>query len=345
MTYAAAGIVAAAAVAAAGCTALAVHLGLRMRLDRVPVSAVSAVLVAGRGHSTMTALAPGQSAQLVIVATTSQGRKFATVGAGGGKVLFDSYLLDASVVQVGRKGEVSLPADPRWSEGKAGHLRITPVGHPDVVTELDIPVRYDVAYRADFSGANGAAGADGTDGEDGAPGSDANMVTDPSTGAQSYQGAGSPGANGGSGGNGSDGDDGEPGGNVRVSMRLVDGGRPLLQVRAVSGGRESLFLVDPHGGSLTVLANGGRGGAGGSGGRGGSGGSGGNGSPPGPSGSNGSRGFDGRAGRAGRAGTITVLVDPGAESYLSCLSYSNHSGNGAPGFAPLIHVEPVGKLW
>ena len=30
---------------------------------------------------------------------------------------------------------------------------------------------------------------------------------------------------------------------------------------------------------------------------------------------------------------------------VSCLSYSNLSGDGVAGLAPLIHVEPVSKLW
>jgi hypothetical protein len=315
-----------------------------MRLDRLPVSAVSASLVAKPDHTAVSALGPGQSAQLVIVATTSDGKKFVTVGAGGGRVLFDSYLIEVSVVQVDAKGGVSLSADPTVSEGRTGHLRITPIGHPEVVTELDIPVRYDIAYRADFSGADGAEGADGMDGEDGTPGMDGTTTTDPVTGATS-EGPGGAGSNAGNGGDGSNGEDGAPGGNVHVWLRLIDAGRPLLQVKAVSGSRQSLFLVDPRGGSLRVLANGGRGGGGGSGGRAGRGGAGGNGSPPGMSGADGRRGFDGRPGRGGRAGTISVLVDPSAQAYLSCLSYSNLSGDGVAGLAPLIHVEPVSKLW
>jgi hypothetical protein len=120
--------------ALSGCTELAVRLGLRTRLENVPVSSVSAALVSGRDHTTVNALGPGQSAALV------------TVNKGG---------------------RVSLPADPSLSEGKEGRVRVTLVGHPDVTTELDIPVRYDIAYQANFSGADGMNGMDGFAGLDG----------------------------------------------------------------------------------------------------------------------------------------------------------------------------------
>ncbi|TLY54535.1 MAG: hypothetical protein E6K51_11095, partial [Gammaproteobacteria bacterium] len=140
-------VLVAVSVAVSGCTDLAVRLGLRTRLAGVPVSAVSVALVTRRDHSAVSALGPGQSAQLVIVATNADGQKFVTVGAGGGKVLFDSYVIDASVVNVSKRGRVSLPADPLLSEGRTGHLRITLVGHPGVAAELHIPVRYDIAYQ------------------------------------------------------------------------------------------------------------------------------------------------------------------------------------------------------
>lgn len=342
----AAGLAAAAAVAAAGCTELALRLGLRMRLDRVPVSSVSAKLVAKRDHSTVSALAPGQSARLVIVANTSDGKRFVTAGAGGGRVLLDSYAIEESVVHVDPKGRVSLSADPRVSEGKAGQLRISPVSHPDVATELDIPVRYDVAYQADFSGADGANGSDGVNGFDGTRGMDGSPgMTDPTTGISGPQGPGGKGSDGGRGGDGSNGGDGAPGSDVHVWLRLADAPRPLLQVEAVSGVRQSLFLIDPNGGTLRVLANGGHGGRGGTGGRGGRGGAGGQGWPPGMSGMDGPAGSDGRPGAGGRAGTITVSVDPRAQAYLGCLSYSNQSGDGRPGPAVATHIEPVGRLW
>jgi hypothetical protein len=175
-------------------------------------------------------------------------------------------------------------------------------------------------------------------------------VTDPATGQTGPQGPGGRGSNGGNGGDGSNGQGGSPGGDVHMWMRLADtqdarADGPLLQVKVASGSRQSLFLVDSHGGSLRVLADGGHGGRGGAGGRGGRGGSGGNGFPPGLSGLDGRAGFDGRAGSAGAAGTITVSVDPATQPYLSCVSWSDGNGDGRAGLPPSIVIEPVSALW
>src|SRR5258708_28746852 len=77
-----------------GCTSIELALGLRTRLDSVPVSSLSASLSPGP------ALEPGQSACLIIVATTTDGKQLLTVGAGHGEVLFDSFDFSASLVTV-----------------------------------------------------------------------------------------------------------------------------------------------------------------------------------------------------------------------------------------------------
>jgi len=339
-------------VALSGCTELAVRLGLRTRLDNVPVSSVSAALVSEHDHTPVDALGPGQSAGLVIVAVGPKGEKFVTAGAGRGKVLLDSYLIDASIVTINKNGRGSLPADPSLSEGKAGRVRITLVGQPGVTTELDIPVRYDIAYRANFSGAEGIEGVDGFAGLDGSAGTDAPLpMVDPATGLPGTQGPGGRGSDGSNGGDGSNGQDGSPGPDVHIWMRLVSGAGdasaadPLLQVKVSAGTRESLFLIDPHGGSLRVSADGGQGGRGGAGGTGGRGGSGGNGFPPGLSGLDGHAGADGRPGSPGAAGRISISVDPGAQQYLSILSWSNRNGDGRAGPTLNIVSEPVPALW
>jgi hypothetical protein len=339
-------------VALSGCTELAVRLGLRTRLDNVPVSSVSAALVSEHDHTPVNALGPGQSAALVIVAIDPKGEKFVTSGAGGGKVLLDSYVIGASIVTVNGHGRVSLPVDPSLSEGKEGRLRITLVGHPDVTTELDIPVRYDIAYQANFSGADGMNGIDGFAGLDGSAGMDAPPpMVDPATGLPGTQGPGGRGSDGSRGEDGSNGQDGSPGLDVHIWMRLAgaagdaSAAKPLLQVKVSGGARQSLFLIDPQGGSLRVSADGGRGGRGGAGGRGGRGGSGGDGFPAGPSGLDGLTGADGRPGSPGAGGTITVSVDPAAQPYLSTISWSNRNGDGLAGPAPNIVIEPVPTLW
>jgi hypothetical protein len=118
-----------------------------------------------------------------------------------------------------------------------------------------------------------------------------------------------------------------------------------LQIRAASATHERLFLVNPDGGMLTVEANGGAGGAGGTGGRGGRGGTGGSGFPAGMSGHDGLNGLDGHAGAGGAAGTITVSMDPTAAGFSNKLHFSNRSGDGFPGPAPVVRIEAVQPIW
>jgi hypothetical protein len=332
--------------ALAGCSSIAVSLGLRIRLDQIPVTAVSASLVDKRGAA-VAALGPGQSARLVVIATASDSKQYASVGAGHGKVALSNYTITPTIVTVDKHGSVSLSSDPRLSEGKAAHLHIVPVTHQSVSADLNIPVRYDIPYVANFSGADGEPGIDGTDGMDGSAGADGTPgTTDSVTGATTLQGPGGNGTDGTNGGDGGNGWDGSPGSAVQLWVRLDSSGtKPLLQIKAVAVGRESFYLVDPDGGSLEILDNGGQGGRGGTGGRGGRGGSGGNGFPSGTSGFSGQQGSDGRSGAGGAAGTIEISVDPAAQPFLKCITWSNHSGDGVAGPSPTISVEPVAPLW
>jgi len=331
-------------ISGGGCSALAVRLGLRVRLDTVPVTSLSATMLSRHDSSVVSALAPGQSARLIVVATTDAGKRYPTVGAGNGKVAFDNYTIEATTVQVNKRGTVSLSTDPRVSEGKVGHLRISPTAHPEVVTEIDVPVRYDVPFIADFSGASGSAGLDGTDGLDGLDGQDGTPATvDPTTGALGNPGPGGNGSAGGNGGNGQNGSDGSPGENVHLWIRLEPGPKPLLQIEAKGTRRELFFLVDPSGGSLKILSNGGSGGRGGRGGRAGHGGRGGNGFPSGSSGLDGFSGSDGLPGSDGSGGAITLSVDPAAQAFLSCITWSNRGLGGSA--KATTTIEPVAPLW
>lgn len=322
-----------------GCSSLAVSLGLRVRLDQVPVTSVSISLVDRHGDP-VAALGPGQSARLVVVANASDGKQYASVGAGHGKVAMYNYTIAAAVVIMDKHDSVSLSPDPRASDGKVGHLHAVPVAHRNIAADMDIPIRYDIAYSADFSGADGLNGSDGLPGIDGSAGADGTPpTTDPATGAVTSQG---PGGNGGDGGNGADGSSGQA---VHVWVRMASRTKPLLQVKADGGGQQSYYLVDPNGGSLKVIDNGGQGGRAGQGGRGGRGGGGGSGFPPGFTGSDGRPGFDGRSGFGGAAGTIAISVDPAAQPFLKCISWSNRDGDGRPGSSPTITVEPIAPLW
>jgi hypothetical protein len=333
-------------LALAGCSSLAVWLGLRVRLDKLPVTSVAASMVSKRGGPAVNALGPGQSARLVLVATTQDGKQFATVGAGSGKVAFDNYTIESTIVAVSKRGTVSLSSDPRVSEGKVAHLHIITTAHPEVVTDLDIPVRYDIPFVANFSGSDGFAGIDGTNGLDGSSGSDGTPASvDPTTGLLGNPGPGGNGTDGGNGGDGGNGQDGSSAPPVHAWVRLESSAKPLLQIKVSGGSRESLYIVDPSGGSLKILANGGAGGRGGSGGRGGRGGSGGSGFPSGFSGTDGRPGWDGHAGSYGAGGKITLSVDPAAQPFMSTITWSNHGAGGASGSAPIITVEPVPPLW
>ena len=314
-----------------GCGSVGVALGMRTRLDKLPVTAVSAKL------SPQASLTPGKSGRLVLVASGADGKTWTTVGANHGDVLFDSYKLESTVVKVNANGFVSLPADPRLSSGKSGRVHITVVGHPDVQTDLDIPVKYNAAYVAHFPGASGndgMSGIDGMAGSDGTPGSAS--PANPTAGGNGGNGQdGSPGGNG---------TDGWPGQTVHVSVTLQPGPNPLIQVRAKGDRDEQFFLIDPAGGSLSIDAFGGDGGHAGRGGRGGRGGSGGIGSPSGMAGNSGLDGSDGLPGADGKPGKIIVTIDPAAEAFRDKLHFATRRGAGA-GAGAEFHTESVPPLW
>ena len=315
-----------------GCTPIQVWMGWRVRLEKTPISALSASLPAG-------GLAPGEKAALVVTVVQPDGAALHTEGSPGGKVLWEDLQISATVAGASPKGQVSIPADPRLSDGRIPHLTITVPSHPELRTELDVPVRYDRGFHADFSGRPGSSGSDGMAGSDGMSGSSGSIdLNNPS-----------PGGSGSAGSSGSDGQDGGPGGDAPtlvVNVAFRAGTHPLLQVSVRGGDRVDRFLVDPRGGYLTVNADGGAGGSGGHGGPGGRGGSGGSGSPSGSNGSDGSSGRDGWSGSPGRGGSITVLYDPSAAPYLGILRLSSQDGNGRPsGRVPVFLEAPMQPLW
>jgi hypothetical protein len=310
-----------------GCTRLQVRVGRKMRLDKVPITSMQASLPRGPG------IAPGEKSPLVVVLTEPDGKTLQTEGTGHGKVLWKDLTITASVVTANKKGTVFLPMDPRISDGKVAHVTITAPSHPDMRAELDIPLRYDYKFGSNFSGSSGSSGFDGSNGMDGTSGSSGSLdPNNPSAG-----GDGSNGTNGSDGQNGGTGGDAPP---VQVRVALRSGSHPLLQVSVSAVGQQKLYLVDPQGGSLTVMANGGSGGSGGKGGRGGRGGSGGIGTPSGHNGSDGSDGHDGWSGSQGRGGSITVTYDPQAKPFLGTIHLSYQ--NGPP---PVFREEPVDALW
>ncbi|HEY2545838.1 MAG TPA: hypothetical protein VGI46_07230 [Candidatus Acidoferrum sp.] len=314
-------------LALAGCTAVKVKLGMRVYLDKTPVSTMQVSLPKGP------AIAPGQKSPLVVQLTQPDGAVLVTEGQGKGKVLWQDLTVTPTVVTANNKGIITLPHDPRVSDGKTAHVTITVPTHPDLHAELDIPITYDYNFVANFSGSPGSSGSNGLDGLPGAPGSMGS--TDPNNP--------SPGGAGGNGTDGSNGQDGGSGGDappVQVRVTVRPGAHPLLQLSVSANGKQRLYLVDPQGGALTVKADGGPGGSGGRGGRGGQGGSGGIGSPSGNNGSAGSDGRNGFDGSPGKGGLITVTYDPQAKLFLTALHLSSQRGP-----SPLYKEEPVAPLW
>jgi hypothetical protein len=310
-----------------GCAAVKVKLGMRIYLANTPVTSMQASLPRGP------AISPGEKSPLMVQFTQPDGKILVTEGQGKGKVLWSDLTVTPTVVTADQKGNVTLPRDPRVSDGKTAHVTITVPTHPDLHAELDIPITYDYNFVANFSGSKGSDGSSGSDGMAGSSGSMGS--TDPNNP--------SAGGDGGNGTNGSDGGDGGNGGDappVQIRVTLRSGANPLLQVSVNAAGKQRLYLVDPKGGALTVKADGGPGGSGGRGGRGGPGGSGGIGSPSGTSGLSGSDGRNGFDGSPGRGGSITVTYDPQAKPFLAIIHLSNQGGP-----PPVFQEQPVAPLW
>ena len=107
---------------------------------------------------------------LVVKLAQPDGKVFVTEGLGKGKVLWKDLIVTPTVVTANQKGVVSLPKDPRVSDGKVAHVNITVPSHPDLHADLDIPITYDYNFVANFPGSAGSSGLNGSDGMAGAPG-------------------------------------------------------------------------------------------------------------------------------------------------------------------------------
>ena len=117
-----------------GCGSVKVRLGLRASLDKGPVVSMEASLPKNPG------IAPGEKSPLVVTFTEADCTVLVTEGEGKGKVLWRDLTVTANVVSVNKKGIVSLPRDPRISDGKMGHVTVTVPSHPTLRSELDVPL-------------------------------------------------------------------------------------------------------------------------------------------------------------------------------------------------------------
>lgn len=295
-----------------------------------PVASMSVAL------TNATAVGPGEKKSLAVTIVAPDGTTWSTNGSGAHKVPWNVFALTSDVVDVDAKGKVSLIRDPRQIHGDFGHVTVTMPSHPELKAEADIPLRFNLSYRLDFSGSKGMDGMDGTNGTDGMSGTDGTVNADGTLGA---------GGNGSDGTNGTDGMNGGSGGNapdVQVYLAPMPGNSRLIEASVSPGGMNpTYFLIDPQGGKLYVSADGGEGGRGGKGGRGGRGGSGGNGIPPGLSGHDGLDGQDGMSGSNGMGGRITVVYDPAVSPFLKqMLALSSMYGP-----SPEYVERPLQPLW
>jgi uncharacterized membrane protein YgcG len=282
---------------------------------------------------------PGQRADLVVRVKLEDGKEYVTEGKARGNIDWSNFEVSSDKIEVGRKGAFFFPEDPRaYSEGYP-LIRLQTAGHPDRNTQVEVPIRFDCDYVADFSGRDGRDGPDGPDGEE----------------ATQEHGAT----------RGQDGTSGTPGtsaDSVQLWVGLIRAadGVAFLQARArgVNSGVEHLYWVDTRGGRLTVLA------------RGGSGGNGGNGGKP-AKGT--AAGGGGNGGDAGSGGDVQVVMSPEAAEFAKLVRYETAAGkagtagenrvghgvidvlaavlltpqDGKPGKAGTVNLaqEPVPALW
>jgi hypothetical protein len=138
----------------------------KVDLKKIPVASIEATQANGTG------IAPGDKSPLVVTVTEANGKQLKTEGKGKGPVRWRDLAVTSTVASANNKGVLALSKDPRDSEGKLPHVTIAVPSHPDVkAVDLDIPVRYDRAFKISFSGSSGSSGWDGQDGSDGSNGS------------------------------------------------------------------------------------------------------------------------------------------------------------------------------
>src|SRR5438270_4669 len=155
----------AAMLALSGCAGLQLKLGMKVNLEKIPIASIQASQPNGAG------IAPGDKSPLVVTIIEPDGKTLVTEGKGKGKVRWQDLTVASTVASATKKGVLTLPRDPRISDGQLPHVTVTVPSHPDVRAELDVPLRYDRNYKASFSSASGSPnGSDGSNGSDGRSG-------------------------------------------------------------------------------------------------------------------------------------------------------------------------------
>jgi uncharacterized membrane protein YgcG len=248
---------------------------------------------------------------------------------------FDDYILTGYGGNI-RRSTFHIENDFRFIKDHLIGIHLQSKRAPGVVFYYQDQLDYRANYKAHFSGWNGIDGSNGWDGSDG-----------------------SSGTSGGNGGHGGHGGDGSRGPDLAVWADLYFDSLlhiPLLYVviEVEGSGSEKHYLINPDGGNIKVVTQGGDGGDGGRGGDGGDGGDGRDGNwherkewetdstyvivkwqDPGSNGGNGGYGGDGGdGGYGGPGGDIFVyLTDDAAlhEDLIVAKSYGGWSGSGGFG--------------
>jgi len=307
---------------------------LRLRVDLATKTVTSVRLEITENEK---AFCPGDNVSLAAIATVAEGKDFATMGGGRGKVPWRCYDVVAEGGTFGRRGVLRITDDPRATWHAVPRVVVRPATQPNIQASVAVPIRYDCRYVVDLTGAHGSWGPPGSDGTDGSNGHDASCPFDSSSGS------GGAGSNGSSGSNGHAGGDGQPGPVVALYVDRVfhrGRGEQILWVQLVCLGRglrRRLYrelAIHPLSGRLVVKAdggNGGRGGTGGDGGDGGKGGQGCNGGSNGTDGSDGSDGAYGAGGDGGNGGRFVIHATRRAARWRAALGLSNQGGGGGLG--------------
>ncbi|HET6991804.1 MAG TPA: collagen-like protein, partial [Bacteroidia bacterium] len=257
------------------------------------------------------------------------GSEMLTKGLSQGKVKWGNYIVNV-VGGTFNDGDVTINDDPRKIKDYKIIVTAKLLFDSSKTQTMEFVLDFKANYTADFSGRQGDDAAWASKGQSGA------------TGSNNSKGDGGPGQKGQRGEDGRKGGNGQNGDAVDVYVSAFPdaSGKTMLRVyvKSRSSSREGFYIVNPDGGSITILARGGRGGQGGHGGDGGGGGYGGNGhsrggdsgdtfyGTGGTGGDGGDGGNGGDGGDGGNGGSITIFVDPSASAYVSVIKFDTSGG-------------------